>query len=91
MMVLLRIRYGRADVHNRWPKIKERWVNSYKNKDVINTPDKEYISESLKRKLLVMTSGVEAYMETDYSKLNKELFNIHLKKLINYKLDKSDE
>ena len=85
-------RYGRADVHNRWPKIKERWVNSYKNKDVINTPDKEYISESLKRKITGDDEWcVEAYMETDYSKLNKELFNIHLKKLINYKLDKSDE
>ena len=85
-------RYGRADVYNKWREIKKRWVNSFRNKDVVETPDKEYKSESLKRKISPDDEWcIEAYMETDYTKLNKELFTLHLKKLINYKLDKSDE
>jgi type I restriction enzyme M protein len=59
---------GRIDLHGKWPAIKERWLEQYRNREVRPgqsvmrhvTPDDEWCAE--------------AYMETDYSKITQRDF-----------------
>ncbi|SLI42264.1 N-6 DNA methylase [Mycobacteroides abscessus subsp. bolletii] len=59
---------GRIDQAGRWPEIRDRWVSTFRNREVhagesvatIVGPNDEWVAE--------------AYMETDYTKLTKEDF-----------------
>jgi type I restriction enzyme M protein len=59
---------GRIDVKEKWSEIKKYWVNSYLNKEVIAgySITKEVSAED--------EWCAEAYMETDYSGLNQNMF-----------------
>lgn len=67
---------GRADYSHNWSKTKQTWLDNYKNKE-------EIAGHSIKR---VVSSKdewcVEAYMETDYSKLTKTNFKEILRKFL---------
>jgi len=59
---------GRVDYHDKWNKIKEKWIYNYLNK-------KEVAGQSIKK--IVSSEDewcVEIYMETDYTKLNEKYF-----------------
>ena len=59
-------KFGRIDGKYKWKNIRDKWVNSFKNKRVIN-------GESLKK--IVKWNDewcAEAYMRTDYSQINQD-------------------
>ncbi|MDI9364971.1 MAG: N-6 DNA methylase [Flavobacterium sp.] len=59
---------GRTDVYGKWGEIKEKWVNYYKRR-------KEEAGFSVKKFVTAeMEWCAEAYLETDYSKINDEDF-----------------
>ncbi|MBF0320535.1 MAG: N-6 DNA methylase [Nitrospirae bacterium] len=71
---------GRVDAFGKWENIKEKWVESYINRKAkagfsvnkIVTADDEWCAE--------------AYMETDYSTLSKEIFEETVKNYMIFKL-----
>ena len=73
-------RQGREDYNNQWTEIKKQWITNYRNKE-------EVIGHSIKKIISAKDEWcVEAYMETDYSKLAKEDFEKTLKECIVYSL-----
>jgi hypothetical protein len=59
---------GRADYLHKWNEIKKEWINNYKNKNAV-------IGKSVKKSVSANDEWcAEAYMETDYSKLNIKEF-----------------
>ncbi|MDR0676228.1 MAG: N-6 DNA methylase [Elusimicrobiota bacterium] len=65
---------GRADYDKRWEEIKEKWVNIFRNRE-------EIIGFSVKQEIKASDEWcIEAYMKTDYTKLNKENFIANLLK-----------
>lgn len=71
---------GRTDYNGTWENIKKEWIKNFKNKD-------EIAGHSIKKVVKANDEWcVEAYMETDYSKLNKEDFEMVLKKYTSYKI-----
>jgi type I restriction enzyme M protein len=59
---------GRIDRDGRWPSIRDRWVESYRNREV-------HAGESVTRSVTAADEWVaEAYMETDYSTLTEADF-----------------
>lgn len=63
-----RKKLGRIDVHNKWTKIKEEWLRLYKNR-------KEISGKSVMHHVSFKDEWcAEAFMETDYNKLNKLSF-----------------
>jgi len=59
---------GRVDVKNQWQDIKQKWLNTYRNKESI-------AGLSVTKEVTYKDEWVaEAYMETDYSKLTEEDF-----------------
>lgn len=70
---------GRVDFHNKWNEIKYNWIYNYRNKKEI----REY---SVKRHVTADDEWcAEAYMETDYSNLKEEDFEMELKKFVFFK------
>ncbi|MDR1896956.1 MAG: N-6 DNA methylase, partial [Prevotellaceae bacterium] len=66
---------GRNDVHGKWVDIREKWINYYKR-------GKEEAGLSVKQKVSVTDEWcAEAYMETDYTILNKAMF---IKEILKY-------
>ncbi|HEY0460096.1 MAG TPA: N-6 DNA methylase [Pyrinomonadaceae bacterium] len=71
---------GRIDAFGKWKEIKDKWITSYRNKDIevgfsiktIVTADDEWCAE--------------AYMETDYSRLTEKDFAKYLKDYILFKI-----
>ncbi len=59
---------GRIDYHRRWPEVSRDWLDNYKNKR--NRPGL-CVNVELEAK---DEWAAEAYMETDYSQLNDQLF-----------------
>jgi hypothetical protein len=65
---------GRIDLNNQWASIKKKWINAFRNREVIPyfsimreiTPEDEWCAE--------------AYLETDYSSLSQSDFEKELKK-----------
>lgn len=54
---------GRIDLYGRWPKIRDHWVEMFRNREV-------HAGESVMQKVTADDEWcAEAYMETDYSKL----------------------
>ncbi|MFA5410344.1 MAG: N-6 DNA methylase [Candidatus Omnitrophota bacterium] len=71
---------GRIDYYNRWGKIKEKWIQSFRNREII----KDF---SLAKKVSVSDEWcAEAYMVTDYRKINQEDFEKSVKEYIVYKM-----
>ncbi len=59
---------GRVDLHDAWPAIRERWVESFRNREV-------HAGESVLQKVTPTDEWcAEAYMETDYSKITRQDF-----------------
>ncbi len=65
---------GRTDTANRWPSIRHRWADAYRNR-------REVVGESIMRKVTASQEWcAEAYMETDYGKLTAADFAREIKK-----------
>jgi len=74
-----RKKLGRVDTYNKWEKIKNKWLKLYQEKD---------IEAGLSVKHCVTYKdewAAEAYMETDYSKLNMADFEKKLKEYVAFK------
>jgi len=70
---------GRIDYNNTWPEIKDRWVNAFINRETIQ-------NFSLMRNVNADDEWcVEAYLETDYSKLDENEFKEYYKRYLTYK------
>ena len=72
---------GRVDLNHKWEKeIKDKWISMFKNRD-------EIIGYSVKKEVTANDEWcAEAYMQTDYSKLTKEMFEEEVKKYAIFKL-----
>ncbi|HBR2661804.1 N-6 DNA methylase [Klebsiella pneumoniae] len=71
---------GRIDLHHRWEKIKERWIESYRNKEI-------HPGESVTAYVTAADEWIaEAYLETDYSKITKEDFEATVRNYAMFKL-----
>jgi type I restriction-modification system DNA methylase subunit len=71
---------GRVDLHNEWPEIRSRWVESFRNREV-------RAGESVMRQVGASDEWcVEAYMETDYSKLTRDQFEKAIRDYAVYRL-----
>lgn len=67
---------GRVDVYDKWSKIKESWIDGYINK-------KNVVGLSVTKKITAEDEWcAEAYMETDYSSLDKEDFIKSIKEYV---------
>lgn len=80
---------GRIDPNENWPSIRDKWVESYRNREVIaGMSVLQQVSEEDEW-------CAEAYMETDYSCLTKDYFSDAIKKYHSFKLfmnaEKSNE
>lgn len=72
--------YGRIDNKFQWAKIREKWVDSYRNKEDVP-------GFSVKQKIGAFDEWcAEAYMETDYSSIVKEDFELTIKNYMVFKL-----
>jgi SAM-dependent methyltransferase len=71
---------GRIDQSGTWPRIRDSWVEMYRNREV-------HAGKSVLAKVSWRDEWVaEAYMETDYSSLTKDEFEKELKKYIAFKI-----
>ena len=71
---------GRVDHANAWPEIRAVWVDSYRNREV-------HPGESVLRRVTAADEWcVEAYMETDYSRLTQADFEKVVKDYAVYRL-----
>ena len=70
---------GRVDLFDRWKGIRQEWIYNYRNK-------KEVGKQSIKKVVTAEDEWcAEVYMETDYSKLQKNDFENEIKKYILFK------
>lgn len=59
---------GRVDLHERWPAIRDRWVEMFRNREV-------HAGESISQKVTSADEWcAEAYMETDYTTISQADF-----------------
>ncbi|MGK4333571.1 HsdM family class I SAM-dependent methyltransferase [Lonsdalea quercina] len=71
---------GRIDINHRWSEIRDRWVAMYRNREI-------HPGESVTQAVTYSDEWcAEAYIETDYSVLTKELFEQEVKKYVLYNL-----
>lgn len=71
---------GRVDSEHSWPKIRDRWVEMYRNKEV-------HPGESVLRKVGPDDEWcAEAYMETDYSHVPAHMFANTVKNFASWRL-----
>ncbi|WP_225086795.1 HsdM family class I SAM-dependent methyltransferase [Pectobacterium colocasium] len=71
---------GRIDINHRWSEIRDRWVAMYRNREI-------HPGESVMQSVTYSDEWcAEAYIETDYSVLTKELFEKEVKKYVLYNL-----
>jgi SAM-dependent methyltransferase len=72
----LKRKTGREDYNHKWSEVKKGWLENYQNKE-------EIAGHSIKKFVSAKDEWcVEAYMETDYSKLNKSDFEKTLKEFV---------
>ncbi len=75
---------GRTDLYGKWPEIKNRWVEAYRNREV-------HPGISVTFKVGAEDEWIaEAYMETDYSKITKKDFEEVVKNYAIFKLLNGD-
>lgn len=71
---------GRIDLYNKWEKIRDHWVSSFRNREVVP-------GVSLLKQVTAKDEWVaEAYLETDYSTLTQDIFERELKKYVAFKI-----
>nr|WP_264293066.1 N-6 DNA methylase [Pectobacterium aquaticum] len=71
---------GRIDINHRWPDIRDRWVAMYRNREI-------HPGESATYKVSSTDEWcAEAYIETDYTLLTKEIFEQDLKRFLLFNL-----
>lgn len=71
---------GRVDKEHTWEKTKSRWVNAYRNRELID-------GFGLAKEVTEKDEWcIEAYMQTDYSKIEKEDFEKSIKEYLVYKM-----
>lgn len=67
---------GRIDLHDKWPAIRDRWVDQFRNRD-------ELAGECVKQEVSAEDEWcAEAYMETDYSTLTAADFEREIRKYV---------
>lgn len=79
-----RKKLGRIDAYDRWESIKKEWLNLYRNRD---------IKDGMSARKSVTHSDewlCEAYMKTDYTKLNKSDFENTIKNYLAYLVKSGD-
>ncbi|MDQ7465746.1 HsdM family class I SAM-dependent methyltransferase, partial [Salmonella enterica] len=71
---------GRIDLNEKWPAIRDRWVDMYRNREIIP-------GESAAHKVTINDEWcAEAWIETDYSMLTRDIFEKDIKRYFLYKL-----
>ncbi|MCA3932944.1 N-6 DNA methylase [Burkholderia sp.] len=71
---------GRIDLHDSWATIRDRWVESFRNREV-------HAGESVLQKVAADDEWcAEAYMETDYSRLTQTDFEAVVRNYAIYRL-----
>lgn len=76
---------GRTDYNNKWPSIREKWLEAYMNKD-------EVTGHSIKMNVNANSEWcAEAYMKTDYSVLKEDHFIDNIKSFLAYKFLKNND
>lgn len=71
---------GRIDQNDTWPGIRDRWVDTYRNREV-------HAGESILKKVTAADEWcAEAYMETDYSALTRTDFDLVVKNYAMFRL-----
>ncbi|WP_208952332.1 class I SAM-dependent DNA methyltransferase [Rahnella sp. ChDrAdgB13] len=71
---------GRIDQNDTWNYIRDRWIDMYRNREV-------YPGESATYRVTTTDEWcAEAYIETDYSSLTKEVFEQDIKKFLLFNL-----
>lgn len=71
---------GRIDLRKKWEKIKDRWIEAYRNNEV-------HAGESVTAYVTADDEWcAEAYMQTDYSKLNQDEFEDIVRKFAIHKI-----
>jgi N-6 DNA Methylase len=71
---------GRIDQHDQWTRIRDHWVETYRNRDDIpGECIKQYVTHEDEW-------CAEAYMETDYSTINEEMFRETVQNYMIFKL-----
>lgn len=71
---------GRVDLHDSWPVIRDRWIESFRNREV-------HAGESVLHKVAGDDEWcAEAYMETDYSRLTQSDFETVVRHYAVYRL-----
>lgn len=71
---------GRIDLSARWSSIRDQWVNTFRNREVIR-------GFSVMQKVVAEDEWcAEAYMETDYSTLTQDDFEMELKKYVAFQI-----
>lgn len=74
---------GRVDLHGRWPEIRDQWVESFRNREVVP-------GHSVTAKVSDTDEWVaEAYMETDYTSLTQDKFEQVVREYALFKLTQS--
>jgi len=69
---------GRGDYNHKWNKIKQKWLENYRNREKL-------VGHSIKKFVSAEDEWcVEAYMETDYSKLKDEDFEKAIKEFVSF-------
>jgi hypothetical protein len=76
---------GRVDLAGRWPPIRDRWVETFRNREVVP-------GESILRRVTAEDEWcAEAYMETDYSTLTAADFESEIKRYLAFRILQSNE
>ncbi|WP_145504078.1 HsdM family class I SAM-dependent methyltransferase [Yersinia vastinensis] len=71
---------GRIDLNNVWPERRDRWIEMYRNREI-------HAGESATCKVTASDEWcAEAYIQTDYSQLTKEVFETDVKKFMLFNL-----
>lgn len=75
-----RKKLGRIDVHGKWSAIKQEWLTLYRNR-------KEVAGKSVMHSVSAKDEWcAEAYMETQYGLLSKNMFEKSVRDYINYRI-----
>lgn len=76
---------GRVDLTGRWPSIRERWVETFRNREIVP-------GESILQRVTADDEWcAEAYMETDYSTLTSADFEAEIKRYLAFRILQTDE
>lgn len=71
---------GRVDLNGTWEGLRKKWLNAYFNKEIVD-------GFSVMKELTIDDEWcVEAYLITDYSTINEDLYKSYVQKYLAYRL-----